>query len=114
VGENLALLSQSIATTERFVEMWMNSPGHRENLLTPAWDVTGVGVFTGRDGTVYATQLADQLVRRIEPGAFEIEHPLGSRGTLRVALGIPDTSSRYEVVHQFDAHPATGRLEEIY
>jgi hypothetical protein len=257
VGENLALLSEAVATAEPFVEMWMNSPGHRKNLLTPAWDVTGVGVFTGRDGTVYATQLfgmaarlvldaaelrggrsrwmlcvrmrigagyslaafaesrllgasdadargeavlqvdapsrregarvtfsrrraggsdpwidlhaaeieedaggrpvlvpavshrdgrfelleqrlveapaagsrlylsghtrepailviADRLVRHIKPGAFEIEHLLGGHGMIRIALGFPDTSSRYELVHQFDAHPATVRLDQIY
>lgn len=256
VGENLALLSGRIATAERFVDGWMKSPGHRANILTPAWETTGVGVFKARDATVYATQLfgvparlvldvaelhpagprwklrvrmrigagyslaaftgyrmacsveadargevvvevdvpsgseegrvtfsrrrtgdtapwidihaaeierrnkerpvlapaatrrdsrfqlveqllvgapadvprlylrgrtretailvvADQVVQRIEPGSFEIAHPLDHRGTQRIALGFPDTATRYLVAHQFDADPATGKLEEI-
>lgn len=254
VGENLALRSEAIATAEGFVDAWMNSPGHRANILTPGWQTTGVGVFAARDGVVYATQLfgvparlvldaaelrgggarwmlrvrmriglgyslaafagsrlldsadadargeavlqveapsggaggrvtfsrrradapdvwidlhaaeptpgaggdpalllaparrdsrfefleqrlvqaapgprlylrgrtsqpailvVDDLeVRRIEPGAFEIEHPLRPDGTYRVALGFPESSSRYLIARQFDAHPATGRLDE--
>lgn len=256
VGENLALRSEAIATAEGFVDAWMNSPGHRANILTPGWQTTGVGVFAARDGVVYATQLfgvparlvldaaelrggggwwmlrvrmrigagyalaafagsrlldtadadargeavlqveapsgaargritfsrrradapdvwidlhaaetapgagghpallpavarrdgrfelleqrlvqaapsagprlylrgrtsepailvvSEQQVRRIEPGAFEIEHPLRPDGTHRVALGFPESSSRYLVARQFDACPATGRLDE--
>lgn len=257
VGENLALLSDWMATAEQFVDGWMKSPGHRANILTREWETTGVGVFAAQDGTVYATQLfgvparlvldaaevrpaarrwrlrvrmrigagyslaafvgrrlagtvdahtggevvlevevpstvessrvtfsrrrsgasdpwtdihaaeierlaagppilrpprpvrdsrfeileqrlvegvtegprlylrghakqpavlvvSDRLVRRIEPGAFEIEHPLAVGGTHRVALGFPDHGSRYMVARQFDANPATGQLDEIF
>jgi uncharacterized protein YkwD len=41
----------------RAVESWMKSPGHRHNILTPAYSHTGVGVFTGRDGSTYVTQV---------------------------------------------------------
>ncbi|HEY0014846.1 MAG TPA: CAP domain-containing protein [Longimicrobium sp.] len=58
--------------------------------------------------------VSDRLVRRIEPGAFEIEHPLAVGGTHRVALGFPDAGSRYMVARQFDANPAAGQLDEIF
>ena len=38
------------------VEGWMNSPGHRKNILTPDFEKLGVGVSIGDDGGVYATQ----------------------------------------------------------
>jgi uncharacterized protein YkwD len=44
---------------DAFVEGWMESPGHRENILRSYWDDEGIGVtITERGGTtyVYATQ----------------------------------------------------------
>lgn len=38
------------------VRGWMNSQGHRENILTEAWDHEGIGVAITSDGKVYATQ----------------------------------------------------------
>jgi uncharacterized protein YkwD len=41
------------------VTQWMNSPGHRENILTPDWQREGLGIeATMQDGNiaVYATQ----------------------------------------------------------
>jgi uncharacterized protein YkwD len=38
------------------VEGWMNSPGHRKNILTPDFEKLGVGVSIGSDGAVYAAQ----------------------------------------------------------
>ena len=37
------------------VNSWMNSPGHRANLLNPNWRCLGVGV-SSRRGRTYATQ----------------------------------------------------------
>jgi uncharacterized protein YkwD len=39
------------------VENWMKSPGHRANILTPAFTRTGVGVAVRRDGTHFFTQI---------------------------------------------------------
>jgi uncharacterized protein YkwD len=40
----------------QLVEGWMNSPSHRENILTPEWRNLGVGVYITEAGKVYATQ----------------------------------------------------------
>lgn len=41
---------------ETTVQGWMNSPGHRKNILTPHWKTEGVGVAISPDDKVYITQ----------------------------------------------------------
>ncbi len=41
---------------ESTVDGWMNSPGHRENILTPIWLREGIGVSIAPDDKVYITQ----------------------------------------------------------
>ncbi len=38
------------------VNGWMNSPGHRENILTPYWRQEGIGVEVGPGNNIYITQ----------------------------------------------------------
>jgi len=38
------------------VQGWMNSPGHRKNILTPYWLNQGIGAFISPDDKVYVTQ----------------------------------------------------------
>jgi uncharacterized protein YkwD len=52
-GENIALSTS--ASAEQFVRMWMDSPGHRENLLRPEFKFSGIGVYTDGSKT-WATQ----------------------------------------------------------
>lgn len=40
----------------RAVTGWMNSPGHRRNILTPHWKNEGIGIAIAPDGKVYVTQ----------------------------------------------------------
>lgn len=63
VGENL-LWSTPGLDAARAVELWMSSPGHRKNILTPRWReiglsavlVTGApGVYGGRDVVIITT-----------------------------------------------------------
>jgi len=44
---------------EMAVESWMESPGHRENILRPEWNAEGIGVYAideGSEVSVYVTQ----------------------------------------------------------
>ncbi len=41
---------------ETTVQGWMNSPGHRKNILTPYWQSEGIGVVISPDDKVYITQ----------------------------------------------------------
>ncbi|MFJ4868405.1 sigma-70 family RNA polymerase sigma factor [Streptomyces sp. NPDC088757] len=52
-GENIARGQQ---TAEQVMESWMNSPGHRANILNCSFKELGVGLHTG-DGGPYWTQV---------------------------------------------------------
>jgi len=41
---------------QEIVDGWMNSTGHRKNILTPAYDKLGVGISIDEDNAVFATQ----------------------------------------------------------
>jgi uncharacterized protein YkwD len=62
IGENLAWGTGALATPRSIVQAWMNSPGHRENILNSAYREIGIGVVVGnpaaRDGAgaTYATE----------------------------------------------------------
>jgi len=38
------------------VASWMDSPGHRENILTDYWLAEGIGIVIAPDGRVYVTE----------------------------------------------------------
>ena len=52
--ENLA---QGYPSTASVMTAWMNSPGHRANLVSTRLTETGVGVATGKDGHRYWVQV---------------------------------------------------------
>jgi uncharacterized protein YkwD len=47
IGENIAAATGSLATPAATVNSWMNSAGHRANILNPAFRDTGLGVAFG-------------------------------------------------------------------
>jgi uncharacterized protein YkwD len=53
VGENIAMGQH---TTGEAVTDWMNSPGHRANILNSSYKRTGVAAFQTPDGTIYWCQ----------------------------------------------------------
>ncbi|MBF2073648.1 MAG: CAP domain-containing protein [Synechococcales cyanobacterium C42_A2020_086] len=56
VGENLFTGTNIPQPVPAAVEGWMNSQGHRENILRPEYRETGIGIWR-RDNTYYFTQL---------------------------------------------------------
>ncbi|MDQ6786691.1 MAG: CAP domain-containing protein [Acidobacteriota bacterium] len=57
IGENIALNRGFKSPLESAVQSWMNSAGHRENILKTDWQNSGVGVAVAADGTYYFTQV---------------------------------------------------------
>lgn len=53
-GENIAYGQK---TPEAVVEAWMNSAGHRANILNSSFGKVGIGCYVASDGTLYWTQL---------------------------------------------------------
>jgi uncharacterized protein YkwD len=61
LGENLAWGSHNRAAPRAITEMWMNSAGHRANILSPAFREVGIGLAMGAPGAsgpaaTYATE----------------------------------------------------------
>ncbi|MEN9625998.1 MAG: hypothetical protein RL557_326 [archaeon] len=38
------------------VSGWMESPGHRENILTSTYDIQGIGIAISKDNRIYVTE----------------------------------------------------------
>ena len=53
-GENIAYGQR---TPEEVMNAWMNSQGHRENILNSRYTSIGVGCYQSSNGTLYWTQL---------------------------------------------------------
>jgi uncharacterized protein YkwD len=67
LGENIAWATGTMATPRGIVKMWMQSPGHRANILKRAYREIGVGVVMGTPtgssrGATYTTDFG--VVRR--------------------------------------------------
>jgi uncharacterized protein YkwD len=55
LGENILVGPNSMTGTD-METAWMNSPGHRANILSPNFDSIGIGIAASPDGRVWATQ----------------------------------------------------------
>lgn len=53
-GENIAYGQKS---PEEVMEAWMNSPGHRANILNEKFTTIGVGYYKSANGINYWSQL---------------------------------------------------------
>lgn len=57
VGENLAYSNGYINPVAASLHGWMDSPGHRRNILDPDFRLTAIGAWIDSDGTVYFTEI---------------------------------------------------------
>jgi uncharacterized protein YkwD len=57
VGENLAYSNGYVNPVAASLHGWMDSPGHRRNILDPDFSLTAIGVWIKEDGTVYFTEI---------------------------------------------------------
>jgi uncharacterized protein YkwD len=53
-GENIAMGQR---TPKEVVTAWMNSPGHRGNILSTSFTEIGVGCAKNKNGVYYWTQM---------------------------------------------------------
>lgn len=60
-GENIAMGQR---TPQEVVNAWMNSPGHRANILSRSYSQIGVGFARNKNGTAYWTQMFIQPTNR--------------------------------------------------
>jgi uncharacterized protein YkwD len=57
IGENIAYNSGFDDPVGRAVLGWMNSAGHRQNILRDTWKETGIGIAVTAQGKVFITQV---------------------------------------------------------
>ena len=55
-GENIIQADEPIATANNFMKSWMESEGHKANILNPDFTQMAIGIYK-KDGVVYAAQL---------------------------------------------------------
>ncbi|CDF57214.1 SafA/ExsA family spore coat assembly protein [Thermobrachium celere] len=59
-GENIAMGQR---TPQEVMNAWMNSPGHRSNILSPTYTEIGVGLAKDKYGRCYWTQMFIKPIR---------------------------------------------------
>lgn len=57
IGENIAFMKGFDNPVEIAVQQWLQSPGHKRNLLNPDWTETAIGLAVSADGKYYFTQV---------------------------------------------------------
>lgn len=57
IGENLFMCEGYEKYSYTAVKGWMNSPGHRQNILDENYNQTGIGIAKASDGTIFVTQV---------------------------------------------------------
>lgn len=102
-GENIAYFwgSEPATAGSKFHDMWMNSPGHRANILNPAFTHVGIGIYTTPTGRVYGTQVFAGLdensnpVPRLTGFGGDRKTTAGGRVNLTVTAGVEGKLQRY-------------------
>jgi uncharacterized protein YkwD len=82
VGENIASGSGTMATPRAIVEAWMESPGHRANLLSSCFRDVGIGLAAGMAAQpaaaggagTYVTDFGRRSARRCAEGSARTAH----------------------------------------
>ncbi len=54
LGENL-LVGPAGMPIEQMEQVWMNSPGHRANILSRNFNIVGLAFVSGPDGRIWVT-----------------------------------------------------------
>lgn len=57
IGENIAFNRGYQDPISKAVDLWLDSPSHRRNLLDNNWKETAVGIAVAADGSYYLTQV---------------------------------------------------------
>ena len=101
VGENIAWGESYLGTPGAIVTAWMNSPGHRENILSSDYDEIGVGIAVGvptsdNDGATYTTDFGhrDAVDEDTTAGTDETADGTGGQPADATVTHAPPAASR--------------------
>mgnify|MGYP005840421387 CR=1 FL=1 len=108
VGENVAMGQSGPAEV---VEGWMNSPGHRANILKPEFTEIGIGIGRNSDGRPYYTQVFGRPAERTAvppPPAVQAKVTLSNKADKPVTLTLSDGALRIIPAGQSKVVTASG------
>ena len=71
IGENVGVGPNVAAVHNGF----MNSPGHRENVVYPTYNAIGVGLATGKDGSIFVAHAYAKVAPDTAPAAPQSSTP---------------------------------------
>ncbi|MGE3467568.1 MAG: CAP domain-containing protein, partial [Pyrinomonadaceae bacterium] len=57
IGENIAFNRGYGDPVTKAVELWLDSPSHKRNMLSPDWKESAIGIAVNEDGAYYFTQV---------------------------------------------------------
>lgn len=57
IGENIAFMRGYSDPVKMAVDLWLDSPTHRRNMMDPNWRESAIGVGVATDGSIYFTQV---------------------------------------------------------
>jgi len=123
IGENIARFSPRPDLAGEIVEAWMESEGHRANVLSPEYTHLGVGVVRDRAGDYLATQVFARIVVEFDLIALQVRRTALTRARFLVRtpleVGVFVDSAFHSLFHPADPveieleFPADGREREI-
>jgi uncharacterized protein YkwD len=110
VGENLAWAQGVLASPRNIVKAWMDSPGHRANVLTRGYREIGIGIVlgtptAGRDGSTFTTNFGR---RDAEPA---VEEP-GSSDSFTTAASTSPRAAKTRAARTKAAAKAKARAKK--
>ena len=93
-GARFSVIAENVAeapTAVKIHDAWMNSPGHRGNLLDPQLDSVGISVLS-RNGQLYAAQDFEKSVANLSLDEQErtVEAVLGETSSIQVLASTED------------------------
>jgi uncharacterized protein YkwD len=94
VGENLAWGSSALATPQAIVDGWMNSPGHRANILASDYTDIGLGIALGSPvpsntgGATYVTDFGQRTATQPRRLTVSVSPHVTSTAKRALARGI--------------------------
>lgn len=108
-GAHFSVIEENVAvgpSADAIHEEWMQSPGHRQNLLSPEVDHVGIAVVAAR-GVLYAVADYSRAVRSLSPAQVEaqvaalirpsgvgvLRDPTLARAACRMDNGMPRSAS---------------------
>ncbi len=128
-GAHFSMIEENVAigpSAEAIHQEWMNSPGHRQNLLSPEVDHVGVAVVAAR-GVLYAVADYSRAVQSLSPAQVEARvaqliRPSGvavlddsslARAACRMEEGAPRGGATPRFIMRWQAGELTGLPQQL-